>query len=158
MPILPENKGLYPDNWEEIRRATLARDKYCCRVCGLHDHSVGYRESGVFVPDCGNIIHDMAGHGYAWPDGLPLSHKQAWDIKTFLNEAEIEGVRRWIVIVLTVAHLDHNPANCVPENLASLCQRCHNIYDRAHRNETMRLTRIRKNPQLQLTFCELQTA
>lgn len=151
MPILPENKHLYPDNWEEIRRATLARDKYRCRVCGLHDHSVGYRENGVFIPTKGNIIHDLAGEGWSYPSQLPLSYEEAWDLKTFLNETEVENIR-WIVIVLTVAHLDHNPANCVPENLASLCQRCHNIYDRPHRNETMKLTRKKNNPQLQIEF------
>jgi 5-methylcytosine-specific restriction endonuclease McrA len=32
-------------------------------------------------------------------------------------------------VVLHVAHLDHDPANCADENLASLCQRCHNWYD-----------------------------
>lgn len=32
-------------------------------------------------------------------------------------------------VVLTVAHLDHQPENCADENLAALCQRCHNRYD-----------------------------
>lgn len=32
-------------------------------------------------------------------------------------------------VVLTVAHLDHQPENCSDENLAAMCQRCHNRYD-----------------------------
>lgn len=36
-------------------------------------------------------------------------------------------------VILTVAHLDHQPENCAPENLRALCQRCHNRYDAAHR-------------------------
>ncbi len=28
------------------------------------------------------------------------------------------------VVVLTVAHLDHNPANSHDDNLAALCQKC----------------------------------
>jgi len=32
-------------------------------------------------------------------------------------------------VVLTVAHLDHKPENCDPDNLMAMCQRCHNIYD-----------------------------
>ena len=32
-------------------------------------------------------------------------------------------------VVLTVAHLDHQPENCAPENLRAWCQRCHNTYD-----------------------------
>ena len=33
------------------------------------------------------------------------------------------------VVVLTTAHLDHNPANCTDANLKALCQRCHLRYD-----------------------------
>jgi hypothetical protein len=32
-------------------------------------------------------------------------------------------------VVLTVAHLDHQPENCDDGNLMAMCQRCHNIYD-----------------------------
>lgn len=32
-------------------------------------------------------------------------------------------------VVLTTAHLDHNPANCTDDNLMALCQRCHLRYD-----------------------------
>lgn len=32
-------------------------------------------------------------------------------------------------VVLTVAHLDHQPENCERENLRAWCQRCHNTYD-----------------------------
>ena len=39
-------------------------------------------------------------------------------------------------IVLTIAHLNHTPEDCRPENLRALCQRCHNKYDAAHRAET----------------------
>ena len=41
-----------------------------------------------------------------------------------------------VMIVLTVAHLDHQPENCDPDNLRALCQRCHNRYDAKHRAET----------------------
>lgn len=39
-------------------------------------------------------------------------------------------------VVLTIAHLDHVPEHCEPENLRALCQKCHNRYDREHRNQT----------------------
>lgn len=32
-------------------------------------------------------------------------------------------------VVLTVAHLDHQPENCDLSNLRVWCQRCHNTYD-----------------------------
>lgn len=36
-------------------------------------------------------------------------------------------------VVLTVAHLNHDPADCRPENLRAWCQMCHLNYDRKHR-------------------------
>src|ERR1035437_6819104 len=36
---------------------------------------------------------------------------------------------KMLTIVLTVAHLDHQPENCADKNLAALCQKCHNNYD-----------------------------
>lgn len=41
-----------------------------------------------------------------------------------------------VMVVLTIAHLDHTPENCAPSNLRALCQRCHNRYDAQHRAET----------------------
>jgi hypothetical protein len=39
-------------------------------------------------------------------------------------------------VVLTVAHLDHDPTNCSDDNLRAMCQRCHLTYDRDHHAET----------------------
>ncbi len=36
-------------------------------------------------------------------------------------------------VVLTIAHLDHDPRHNDPENLRALCQTCHNRYDAKHR-------------------------
>ena len=44
-------------------------------------------------------------------------------------------------IVLTVAHLDHTPANCDPSNLKAMCQRCHLRYDVPHHQKNARRTR-----------------
>ena len=44
-------------------------------------------------------------------------------------------------IVLTVAHLDHQPENCDLENLRHMCQRCHLRYDVKHHAETKQRTR-----------------
>ena len=48
------------------------------------------------------------------------------------------------IVVLTVAHLDHDPANCDPANLRAWCQRCHLTYDAKHHAETARRTRHEK--------------
>ena len=41
-------------------------------------------------------------------------------------------------VVLTVAHLDHQPENCDPANLMAMCQACHLAYDRDHHADTRR--------------------
>ncbi len=38
-------------------------------------------------------------------------------------------------VILTVAHLDHQPENCADDNLAALCQKCHNAYDAPMRRQ-----------------------
>lgn len=48
------------------------------------------------------------------------------------------------VVVLTVAHLDHQPENCGDDNLRALCQRCHNRYDQQHRQRNAAKTRRTK--------------
>ena len=47
-------------------------------------------------------------------------------------------------VVLTVAHLDHDEANCGLENLRALCQRCHLRYDLQQHMANAALTRRRK--------------
>lgn len=44
------------------------------------------------------------------------------------------GGGKFITIVLTIAHLDHDISNNDHSNLKALCQRCHNRYDRNYRN------------------------
>jgi hypothetical protein len=44
-------------------------------------------------------------------------------------------------VVLTVAHLDHDPTHNDDANLAALCQKCHLSYDSAHHRKTAAETR-----------------
>ena len=37
------------------------------------------------------------------------------------------------LVICTTAHLNHTPEDCRDENLAYLCQKCHNTYDAPHR-------------------------
>jgi len=86
MPILPENRHLYPKNWKEISLSVRKNAGNKCEFCGAENHKLN-----------------------------PLTKS---------------------IVVLTVAHLDHNPQNNKKENLKSACQRCHNIYDIEHRQHT----------------------
>lgn len=111
MPIRPENKDRYPANWaSEVRPAILERAKGDlgwprCEECLVPNHSIGYRDS----KDVWQI--EMPGElGGKVLDAYGVSCKV-------------------VEIVLTIAHLNHQPEDCRPENLRAWCQRCHNRYD-----------------------------
>lgn len=55
-------------------------------------------------------------------------------------------------VVLTVAHLDHDPSNCAPGNLLALCQKCHNSYDAPSRRAGIRERREKASGQLKLVL------
>ncbi len=50
-------------------------------------------------------------------------------------------------VVLTIAHLDHDPTNNNPANLRALCQKCHNTYDGPHRAESRKRRRAQNRAQ-----------
>jgi len=45
---------------------------------------------------------------------------------------------------MSVAHLDHTPENCAPENLRGWCSKCHLQYDAKHHATNAAATRRRK--------------
>lgn len=65
-------------------------------------------------------------------------------LKRAKNKCEFCGIRNYTIrkngskVVLTIAHLDHNPKNNSKGNLRAWCQKHHNLYDANHRIEGMR--------------------
>lgn len=104
MPIRPENKDRYPENWPEISKAIKERAGGQCECLG----------------ECGRRTHDGS--------RCPNVHGQP-------------AYGTGSTVVLTTAHLDHQPEHCDPANLRALCQACHNSYDAPHRAETRRETK-----------------
>lgn len=51
---------------------------------------------------------------------------------------------RFVNVVLTVAHLDHQPENNNRANLVALCQKCHLNYDKDHHAQNAAKTRRAK--------------
>ena len=61
------------------------------------------------------------------------------------NHSEVQRAESITVkIVLTIAHLDHDPTNNDYSNLRALCQRCHNRYDAEHRKANRAATCLAK--------------
>ncbi len=127
MPIDYKN---YPDNWKTwIRPQVLRRAGNRCEACGKRNLAHGYYgESGTFYE---------------------VSRARAQTLKA-------QGVVKPIMVVLTVAHLDHDTTNndlmehkgpCLPRersNLRAWYQKCHNAYDAPHRKQNAARTRRRK--------------
>jgi hypothetical protein len=61
-----------------------------------------------------------------------------------MNGASALGMKGWVM--LTVAHLNHTPADCRDENLKAMCQRCHLRYDVEHHQKNASATRRRREP------------
>jgi len=132
MPIRPENRSRYPKDWKAISAAIRERAGNRCEACGVPNGELGGRD-----PD--GKWHKTNPKGerllrLEYPRPGEYWHCQGW-----------AGDRlRIIRIVLTVAHLDHTPENCDPANLRAWCQRCHNLYDQAHRRANAHKTNREK--------------
>lgn len=102
MPIKPENRDRYPDDWDEISMSVRSeRAGWLCECrgeCGRHKGWCGAQQG--------------APH--------PVTRSK---------------------VVLTVAHLDHDPENCDLANLRAMCQRCHLSYDAEHHAQTRYMAR-----------------
>lgn len=123
MPIRRENLDRYPADWPAISLRIRQRDGNRCKWCGVENHALGGRDSmGRFHP--AHAVEERLlravwpKEGEEWWCGVP---------------GEPRRFLRIVRIVLTVAHLNHQPEDCADDNLVALCQRCHNVYDMPHR-------------------------
>ena len=130
MPIRPENKARYPDNWQEIRASIIQRSQNRCECTG----------------QCGRY-HLPAGMTPQTMGDFPQAEKK----RCFAMQYEPHP-RTNAKVVLTIAHLDHQPENNDPDNLRAMCQRCHNMYDAPNRTRNRRANQDRASGQELLPF------
>lgn len=121
--IMPIDYKLYHPEWKSrIRPDILKRADNKCECCGVENYAVGYRDlNGIFQRTAGNEMHDKAGFG-------ELKYMDAIQLIKHCNEYSDDDYKL-IIIVLTIAHLDHDISNNDYSNLKAMCQRCHNRYD-----------------------------
>jgi hypothetical protein len=129
MPIAPEHRWLYPIDWRELSHVIrFTRAKGRCEHCG--------RPHGQEVMHLGDGTWWDAERG-AWRDGSgkrmrklppPYALEAGQQQHNLLGDppAPRLAITR---VVLASAHLDHDPSNNRPRNLAALCQRCHMLHD-----------------------------
>jgi hypothetical protein len=121
---MPIKKELYPANWNEISLEIRQRAGNKCESCGVANHAFGAR--------------DLFGDWHNEDDIHSLQSDVGYSL---FGDEEFPWMIR---IVLTVAHLNQNPADNRPENLKCLCQRCHLNHDRPFNITKIRETWARK--------------
>jgi hypothetical protein len=128
MPIRASERARYPADWKTISLAIRKRAGQRCECVGL----------------CGEGEHDGRCNA---PNGEVIIRLERgiWRSHEHTGACMVERCDSWggrsVLVILTVAHLNHAPEDCRPENLRALCQRCHLRYDRPHHGATARATR-----------------
>lgn len=131
MPIRPEDRAKYPSDWKQISRRIRTRARDRCERCGAPNHTQIARGVGE---------HEGT---YSLGDGSVYDAETGKALGTVFTGCCTEGWRP-VRVVLTVAHLNHDPSDCRDENLQALCQRCHLRLDRAQHLASARATRRRR--------------
>lgn len=130
MPIRSSEKAKYPPDWPAIRARILERAGNCCEFT----MKTGERCSAPHGELIFRWLEDL--ESWRWPNGNDC------------GEADPEY--RGVVVVLTIAHLDHNPANCTDDNLRAGCQLHHLRYDQHHHQRNATWTRRDKKGNAEL--------
>lgn len=126
---MPMQRDLYPPDWDAIALAVKEAAGWQCVVCGRPCRKPG--------EDIDAFIARSYERGW-W--GRPVTGVSLSDWERIVKETPVR-------FVLTVMHLDHNPANCDPANLRAACSGCHLRYDAEHHAKNAAKTRRRKAEQ-----------
>ena len=135
MPIRPEQRWFYPIDWHQLSAMIrFQRAKGRCEQCG--------RPHGCDIVHLGDgrWFDEERGHWRNDSGRRARASAPAWASKprqlSFEDLAEIAIPLPSTRVILASAHLDHDPSNNDPSNLAALCQRCHLAHDRPeHRRQ-----------------------
>jgi hypothetical protein len=141
MPIAREHRWLYPIDWAELTdQIRFSRAKGRCERCR--------RPHLARVQHLGNGIWWDATAGQ-WRDGAGrVLRKAPESLQWRVNQLTLAGFGLQLrlpttYVVLATAHLNHDPGDNRPRNLAALCQRCHMIHDAPEHHRRRRLNAFR---------------
>jgi hypothetical protein len=134
MPI--KDKSLYPKDWPEIRKRILEREGHCCKTCKVKNGVYVFR--GVWESE--EVFQTADAKVFRLYDGEFLTENPWACIEPSTGDPAQVAVK----IVLTVAHLDNDPANNHESNLAALCQLHHLRHDARQHKANAAQTRKQK--------------
>lgn len=137
MPIARDHRWLYPIDWRELSAVIrFVRAKGRCEHCRR--------------PHGSHVVH--LGDGRWWDEGAHhWRDGRGRRLRRLAPPAELARTQPGLAgidpppmlrvtrVVLAGAHLNHDPGDNRPRNLAALCQRCHMRHDaREHRRRRWR--------------------
>lgn len=139
MPIRPEMKARYPDDWKlRSRFVRFYRARNRCEWCGVPNGWMVVRLDSDRSLWWAYVEHSPGVRTWRTNTNEPIP---AWNIVT------TEPAK----IVLTCAHIfDHRPEAASLLNLAALCQLCHNRHDAKMRREGIKARREENQMRLAL--------
>ena len=137
MPIAREHRWLYPIDWRELSALIrFGRAKGRCEQCGRPPgQAVVHLGDGPWGPD-------QAARWRAGGGGRVRALRSPADM--IRAQPGLAGIApplpfRRTRVILASAHLNHDPGDNRPRNLAALCQGCHMRHDaREHRRRRLR--------------------
>ena len=131
MPIKPENAARYPKNWKQLRAAVLERAGNRCEQCDVRNYGLVQTVDGKRNYAYGNLYYDDFQYTGSYAEAA-----FARDVLNYGDGAP------FIVIVLTVAHLEHDELETQDiSRLRAWCQKCHLAYDHEHHMRNAHETR-----------------
>lgn len=137
---MPVDRSAYPANWEDIRLTIRLRSGGRCECvgeCGLHD--------GAPSGSCRADLHRLCG----WPRTCEC-HCHGEKPADYTRCEERDGAKAvWAKgkVVLTTAHLCHDPSCDDLTHLKHMCNRCHLRYDRDLHKRHSRERRAREQKE-----------
>ncbi len=161
MPIRAESRYFYPLDWPQLSQAVrFGRADGACERCGRPHGEAVWHWGETCIANRTGLWWDEGRRLWRCERGRPVDLPPLAEIRRaaflqddFWPEAACPVRRaadaglRLSVVQLACCHLDHDPANNAPGNLAALCQRCHLKHDAADNlarrkaNALARLTR-----------------
>jgi len=127
MPIAREHRWLYPIDWRELSALIrFGRAGGRCEHCGRpHGCDVVHLGDGTWWDDHARRWRDRRGRGVRTlrpPDDMIRQQPGLTGIAPPLPFRQTR-------VILASAHLNHDPGDNRPRNLAALCQACHMRHD-----------------------------
>lgn len=115
MPVPTSKRHLYGPEWEKVARELKTEADWRCETCGVKHGDWRERKDQQLPPYMRGQHHSLI--------------NDVWHY----------------TVVITVAHLDHDPENMERDNLKALCQRCHLAHDQPEHLRRAAATRAAKS-------------